>query len=115
MIYSGCDGHERRVGMILDKERSGSVMGWCALSDLHFKLRGSPFDLFIIQVYAPNSDSSEEEIEKFYDTLDEAKRQCRSQYIIIIMEDLKEKVGNKLYEDIVGKQGLGTQNERGKR
>ena len=117
MIYSGGDRHERGVGVMLDKEKSRSVMGWWALSDrvLLVKLKGSPFDLSIIQVYAPTSDSSEEEIHKFYDTLEEAKRQCGSQDIIIIMGDLNAKVGSELCEDIVGKHGLGTQNVRGER
>ena len=33
MIYSGGDRHERGVGMMLDKERSRSVMSWWTLSD----------------------------------------------------------------------------------
>ena len=89
-----------------------SWAGGLCLTVLLVKSKGSPIDLSIIQVYAPTSDSSEEEIEKFYDTLEEAKRQCGSQDNIIIMEDLNAKVGSALYKDIVGKHGLGFQNMR---
>ena len=36
------------------------------------RIHGKPFNLLIIQVYAPTSASSEEEIEDFYSDLEDA-------------------------------------------
>ena len=63
IIYSGGDKHEKGVGIILDKERSKSLMGYWAISDrvLLVKLKGHPFNISIIQAYAPTSASTEED------------------------------------------------------
>ena len=64
IIYAGGDKHEKGVGIILDKERSKSLMGYWAISDrvLLVKLKGHPFNISIIQAYAPTSASTEEDI-----------------------------------------------------
>ena len=64
-------------------------MGYWAISDrvLLVKLNGHPFNISIIQEYAPTSACTEEDIEAFYETLEKAKEQCKSQDIIIMMGD----------------------------
>ena len=57
------------------------------------KLFRKPFNLSIIQVYAPTSASSEEEIEAFYNDLVDAYKQCGSQEMVMVMGDLNAKVG----------------------
>ena len=115
IIYSGGDKHEKGVGIILDKERSKSLMGYWAISDrvLLVKLKGHPFNISIIQAYAPTSASTEDDIEAFYETLEKAKDQCKSQYIIIMMGDFNARVGKQHEGHIVGEHGPGIRNERG--
>ena len=50
------------------------MVGFHALSDrgLILKIASKPFNLVIIQVYAPTSTSSDEDIEQFYNDLDSA-------------------------------------------
>ncbi|XP_042883267.1 uncharacterized protein LOC122260182 [Penaeus japonicus] len=119
MLYSGGDRHERGVGIIMDKERAKCVIGHWELSDrvMMVKLKGSPFNSSIILVNALTSDSSEDDIDKFYETIEEAKGQCKSQEIIIVMGDLNAKVGQDQGDGdgIIGKHGLGIRNERGDR
>ena len=79
------------------------------------KLRGKPFDITIIQVYAPTADKSDGELDQFYEQLEKAKSQCKSQQIIFVLGDLNEKVGNEKFGNMVGKFGLGEINERGKK
>ena len=79
------------------------------------KLFRKPFNLSIIQVYAPTSASSEEEIEAFYNDLDDAYKQCGSQEMVVVMGDLYAKVGTEQdpQKVVVGQHGLGERNERG--
>ena len=58
------------------------------------ELQGQPFNIAIIMVHAPTAQSTEEKIDNFYETLETAKYQCKSQEMIIIMGDLNAKVGN---------------------
>ena len=103
----------------LDKKTSACtkpkcVLGWWGLSDrvLLVKLKEKPFDLSIIQVYAPTTENSEDDLEKFYNTIENAKKQCKSQETVIVMGDLNAKVGSVSDGGILGKHGLGVCNER---
>ena len=115
-IYSGGEKAEKGVGLMIAKKHANSIIGYWAVSDriLLVKLKGKP-NINIIQTYAPTSDSTEEELDEFYDQLDEARRQCKNHEIVIVMGDMNAKVGNAEVEDIVGPFGLGVTNERGER
>jgi len=115
LMYSGSDKHERGVGLLIDHSTAKSILGYWPMSDriLLVKLKGQPFDISIIQVYAPTSEASDNEIEDFYEKLDAAKAQCKSQEVIIVMGDFNAKIGEGREDDIVGPHGLGKRNERG--
>ena len=69
MVYSGHQKeHEYGVGVLITKQVAKSMVGFYALSDrvLILKIVSKPFNLVIIQVYAPTSTSSDEDIEQFY-------------------------------------------------
>ena len=118
LIYSGHrKDHKHGVGLLLSKVVSKSVLGYCALSDriLLVRIHGKPFNLSIIQVYAPTSASSEEEIEDFYSDLEDAHKKCGNQDIVMVMGDLNANVSGEQdpLQEIVGKHGLGERNDRG--
>ena len=118
MIYSGhMTEHKNGVGVLLSKQVAKSMMGYHALSDrvLIVKIASKPFNLVIVQVYAPTSASSDEDIEKFYDDLDAAYKLSGSQDTKIVMGDLNAKVGTEQdpLREVVGRHGLGSRNERG--
>ena len=114
-IYSGGSAAERGVGVMLTKKISASIIGYWAISDrvLLVKIKGKPINMNIIQVYAPTSESSEDEINQFYDKLNLAKQQCKAHEVIMIMGDLNAKVGRGRVGDTVGFFGLGDRNDRG--
>ena len=78
------------------------------------KLQAKPFDINIIQVYAPTSSCSKEVLEDFYEDIERAVKQCKSQEKTIIQGDFNDKVGEGRSENIVGPHSLETQNEHGK-
>ncbi|GFO05640.1 craniofacial development protein 2-like protein [Plakobranchus ocellatus] len=96
--------------------RQPAQYGYCPhrrkLQPIVVKIAGKPVDLDIIQVYAPTANSNDEDLEKFYNDLNTAKTQCKSQDPLIIMGDFNAKVGTDKVDDIVGKHGLGIRNER---
>ena len=118
LIYSGHKKyHKHGIGLLLSKVVSKSVLGYCALSHriLLVRIHGKPFNLSIIQVYAPTRASSEEAIEDFYSDLEDAYKKCGNQDIVIVMGALNAKVGGEQdpLQEIVGKYGLGKGNYRG--
>ena len=110
--HSGDTEHERQVVMILNRDMAKTVNEYWTPSDrvLLIKIAGKPYDLNIIQIYAPTSTSSDEDIEKFYGNLEQAKVQCRQQDTLIIMGDFNAKVGEGREDILVGPHGLGIGN-----
>ncbi|CAF1302854.1 unnamed protein product [Adineta ricciae] len=115
LFYSGGDQHERGVGILLDKETSKCVKGFWAASDrvILIKLHGKPFNISLIQCYAPTADSDDDAITNFYEDLDNAYSQCNSNDIIYVMGDFNAKVGDIRIGNTVGPFGLGNKNDRG--
>ena len=79
------------------------------------KVMGKHFNTNIIQVYAPTAQCEESDIENFYEDLEKARAQCKSQEVVIVMGDMNAKIGEGRDENIVGDYGLGERNERGEK
>ncbi|XP_037776954.1 craniofacial development protein 2-like [Penaeus monodon] len=89
-------------------------MGYWALSDrvILVKFKGKAFDISAIQAYAPTTDADSVEMDSFfYEKVEAAMSQSKSQDIILGIGDLNTKVGECKEDDIVGPHGLGTRNE----
>ena len=78
------------------------------------RLQSKPHNLSIIQCYAPTSLANDEEIETFYNALQETLNSIPNQDIKIIMGDINAEIG-KISENSpsCGKFGLGCENDRG--
>ena len=100
------------------KESVASCMvGFWPVSDriIMAKLKGKPFNINIIQVYAPTTNHDDEEVEKFYDDIENVMKYAKSGEINIVMGDLNAKVGEQQEYPVSGKFGLGDRNDRGQR
>ena len=79
------------------------------------RLQGQPFNITVIQVYALNSNAEEAEIEWFYEDLqDLLLLTTKKKDVLFIIGDQNAKVGSQEISGVMGKFGLGVQNEAGK-
>ena len=73
------------------------------------------FNITVIQVYAPTSNTKEAEVERFSDDLQDLLELTPKQDILFIIGDWNAKVGSQETPGKTGKFGLGIQNEAGQR
>ena len=56
--------------------------------------QGKPFNIPVIQVYAPTSNAEEAEVEWFYEDLQDLLELTRKKYVLFIIGDWNAKVGS---------------------
>ena len=76
--------------------------------------QGEPFNITVIQVYAPTSNAKEAEVEWFYEDLQDLLELTPEKDIIFIIGDWNARVGSQETPEVTGKFGLEVQNEEGK-
>ena len=105
------------VAIIVNKRVQNAVLGCNLKNDsmisLHFQ--GKPFNIMVIQVYALTSNVEEVEVEQFYEDLQDHLELTPKKDVLFIIWDWNAKVGNQETPGIIGKFGLGVQNESGQR
>ena len=77
--------------------------------------QGKPFNITVIQVYAPTSNAEEAEVEWFYEDLQDLLELIPKKDVLFIIGDWNAKVGSQEIPGIIGKFGRGAQNEAGQR
>ena len=80
---------------------------------VHFQ--GKPFNITVIQVYAPTSNAEEAEVEWFYEDLQDLLELTPKNDVLLIIGDWNAKVGSQDTPGVTGKFGLGVWNEAGQR
>ena len=76
------------------------------------RFRGKPFNITVIQVYAPTNNA---EVEWFYEKLQDLQELTPPKDDLFITGDWNAKVGSQQTPGITGRFGLGVQNEAGQR
>ena len=74
-----------------------------------------PFNITVIQVYAPTSNAEETEAEWFYEDLQDLLELTPKKDVLVIIGDWNAKVGSQEIPGVTGKLRLGVQNEAGQR
>ena len=77
--------------------------------------QGKPFNIMVIQAYAPTSNTEEAEIERFYEDLQDLLGLTPKKDVLFIIGDWNAKVGSQETPGVTGKFGLRVQNEAGQR
>ena len=117
IYYCGQESLRRNeVALIVNKRVQNAVLGCNLKNDrmilVHFQ--GKPFNITVIQVYAPTRNTEEAEVEWFYDDLQDLLELTPKKDVLFIIGDWNAKVGSQEKTGI-SKFGLGIQNEAGQR
>ena len=98
---------------MVNKRVRNAVLGCNLKNDrmisVHFQ--GKPFNITVIQVYAPTSNTEEAEVEDLQDLLELTPKKD----VLFIIGDWNAKVESQETPGVTGKFGLGTWNEAGQR
>ena len=76
---------------------------------VHFQ--DKPFNITVIQVYAPTTNAKEAEVKQYYDDLRDLLELTPKKDVPFFIGDWNAKVGSQEIPGITGKFGLGVQNE----
>ena len=76
------------------------------------RFQDKPFNITVIQVYDPTSNTEEAEVEWFYEDLQDLTPKTD---VLFIIGDWNAKVASQQIPGVTGKFGLGVQNEAGQR
>ena len=77
--------------------------------------QGKPFNITVIQVYAPTSNAEEAEVERSYEDLQDRLELTPKKDVLFITGAWNAKVGSQEIPGVTGKFGLGVWNEAGQR
>ena len=75
--------------------------------------QGKPFNITVIQVYAPTSNPEEAEVEQIYEDLQDLLELTPPKDVLFVLGDWNAKVGSQETPGITGKFGLVVQNKAG--
>ena len=106
-----------RVSIIVNKRAQNAVL-WSNLKNdrmISLCFQGKPFNITVIQAYAPTSNAEEAEVEQFYEDLQDLLELTPKKDVLFILGDWNTKVGSQEKPGITGKFGLGMWNEAGQR
>ena len=114
IYYCGLESLRRNgVAIIVHKRVQNAVLGCnlknCRMIAVHFQ--GKPFNITVIQVYAPASNAEEAEVEWIHEDLQELLELTPQKDVLYIIGDWNAKVGNQEIPGVMGKLGLVVQNE----
>ena len=110
MYYCGQESLRRNgVAIMVNKRVRNAVLG-CSLKNnrmisVHFQ--GKPFNVTVIQVYAPTSNTEEAAIKWFYEDLQDLLELTPKKDVLFLIGDWNAKVGSQETPGVTGKFGLG--------
>ena len=102
---------------MVNKRVQNAVLG-CNLKNermISVRFQDKPFNITVIQAYAPTSNAEEVEVEWFYEHLWDLLELTPPKNVLFIIGDWNAKVGSQETPGVTGKFGLGIQNEAGQR
>ena len=102
---------------MINKRVRNAVPGCNLKNDrmISIRFQGKPFNITVIQVYAPTSNAEEAEVERFFEDLQDLLELTPKKDVPFIIGEWNAKVGSQETPGVTGKFGLGIWNEAGQR
>ena len=97
IYYCGQKSLRRNGGAIMVNKRLQNAVLGCNLKNnriISVRFQGKPFNIMVIQVYAPTSNAEEAEVEWFYEDLQDLLEQTPQKDVLFIIGDWNAKVGS---------------------
>ena len=118
IYYCGQESLRRNgVPIIVNKRIQNAALGCTVKSNrmisVHFQ--GKPFNITVIQIYAPTSNAEEAEVEWSYEDLQDLLELTPKKNVLFIIGNRNAKEGSQEIPGVTGKFGLVVQNEAGQR
>ena len=118
IYYCGQESLRRNgIAIMVSKRALNTVLGCNLKNDRMISVcfQGKPFNIKVIQVYAPTSNTEEAEVEQFYEDLQDLLELAPKKDVLVITGDWNAKIRTQETPGVTGKFGLGVQNEAGQR
>ena len=118
IYYCGQESLRRNgVAIMVNKRVRNALLGCNLKNDrmnsVHFK--GKPFNITVIQAYAPTSNAEKAKVERFCEDLQDLLELTPKEDVLFIIGDWKAKVESQETPGVTGKFSLGVGNEAGQR
>ena len=118
IYYCGQESFRRNGAAIIVNKRVQNAVFGCNLKNdrmISVCFQDKPFNIIVIQVYAPTSNAEEAELEQFYEDLQDRLQLTPKKDVLFIIGDWNANVGSQEIPGVKGKVGHGVQNEPGQR
>ena len=109
IYYCGQESLRRNgVAIVVNKRVWNAGLGCNLKNDIIISVRiqRKPFNITVIQVYAPTSNAEEAEVEWFYEDLQDLLELTPQKDVLFIIGDWNAKVGSQETPGVTGKFGL---------
>ena len=109
IYYCGQESLRRNgVAIMVSKRVRNAVLGCNNKNNsmISVRFQGKPFNITIIQVYAPTSNAEETEVEMFYEDLQVLVEVTPQKYVLFIIGDWNEKIGSQETPGVTGNFSL---------
>ena len=105
------------VAIMVNKRVQNAILGCSIKNDrmISVRFQGKPFNIMLIQVYAPTSNAEEAEVERFDEDLQDLLQLTPKKDVLFIIGVWNAKVRSQETPGVTGNIGLGVQNEAGQR
>ena len=93
---------------MVNKRVRNAVLGYSLKNDkmISVRLQGIPFNITVIQVYAPTRNAEEAEVEQFYEDLQDLLELTPKKDVLFIIGDWNAKVGSQETPEVTGNLAL---------
>ena len=106
-----------RIAIMVNKRVRNAVLGCNLKNDrmISVRFQGKPFNITVVQAYAPTINTEEAEVERFYEDLQHLLELTPKKDVLFIIGDWNAKGGSQETPGVTGKLGLRIWNEAGHR